>query len=86
MEKYDTLDPNEHLTRDVYSTPDISWYPGWNVPLKKGRHHLAFSLPVGGISTGLLFDAIALQSYQELPDPFFIPGMRDVKAEAEVEQ
>jgi beta-mannosidase len=83
-ENYDTLDPNEHLTRDVYSTPDISWYPGWNVPLKKGQHHLVFSVPVGGTATDLLFDAIALQSYKELPDPFFIPGMRDLKAEAEV--
>lgn len=86
LEKYDTLNPNEHLTRDVYSTPDISWYPGWNIRLTKGQHHLVFSAPAGSIATDLLFDAIALQSYQELPDPFFIPGMRDVKAEAEVEQ
>jgi beta-mannosidase len=86
LEKYDILNPNEHLTRDVYSTPEISWYPGWKVHLKKGQHHLVFSAPAEGIATDLLFDAIALQSYKELPDPFVIPGMRDLKAEAEVEQ
>jgi hypothetical protein len=86
LEKYDPLNPNEHLTRDVYSTPDISWYPGWNVRLRKGQHHLVFSVPAGDLTTDLLFDAIALQSYKELPDPFVIPGIRDLKAEAEVEE
>ena len=86
LEAYDTLDPNGHLTRDVYSTPDISWYPGWNVHLGKGQHHLVFSVPEGGIAGDLLFDAVALQSYKELPDPFFIPGARDLKGEAEVER
>ena len=31
LETYDVLDANEHLTRDVYNTPDISWYPGWKM-------------------------------------------------------
>lgn len=86
FEKYDFLNPNEHLTRDVYSTPDISWYPGWKVRLTKGQHHLVFSAPAEGIKTDLLFDAIAIQSYKDLPNPFYIPGMRDLKAEAQVEQ
>lgn len=86
LEKYDTLNPDEHLTRDVYSTPDISWYPGWNVHLQKGQHRLVFSAPAGGMTSDLLFDAIALQSYKELPNPWVIPGIRDLKAEAEVEQ
>jgi hypothetical protein len=85
-EKYDTLNSNEHLTRDVYATPDISWYPGWTVKLKKGQHHFVFNVSGDGITLDLLFDAVALQSYKELPDPFFIPGIRDLKAEAEVEQ
>jgi beta-mannosidase len=85
LEKYDTLNPNEHLTRDVYATPDISWYPGWTARLKKGEHHLVFTAP-DGTTPDLLFDAVALQSYKELPDPFFIPGIRDLKSEAEVEQ
>ncbi|HLV88281.1 MAG TPA: glycoside hydrolase family 2 TIM barrel-domain containing protein [Candidatus Sulfotelmatobacter sp.] len=84
LEKYDTLDANEHLTRDVYATPDISWYPGWTTHLKKGQHHLVFSVPAEGATPDLLFDAIALQSYRNLPNPFLIPGIRDLKAEAEV--
>lgn len=86
MEKYDTLNPDEHLTRDVYATPDISWYPGWTVWLKKGEHHLVFTGPSDATMPDLLFDAVAIQSYKELPDPFFIPGMRDLRAEAEVGQ
>jgi beta-mannosidase len=86
LEKYETLNSNEHLTRDVYATPDISWYPGWTVKLKKGQHHLVFSVPSDGATLDLLFDAVALQSYKELPDPFFIPGIRDLKSEAEVGQ
>jgi hypothetical protein len=86
LEKYETLNPNEHLTRDVYSTPDISWYPGWTARLNKGQHHLVFSVPGDGATPDLLFDAVALQRYQELPDPFYIPGIRDLKAEAEVGQ
>jgi len=86
LEKYETLNPDEHLTRDVYATPDISWYPGWAVRLKKGEHHLIFGVPGDSATPELLFDAVALQSYKELPDPFFIPGFRDVKAEAEVGQ
>ncbi len=86
LEKYETLNPDEHLTRDVYATPDISWYPGWKVRLKKGEHHLVFSVPADSPTPELLFDAVALQSYKELPDPFFIPGFRDLKAEAEVGQ
>ena len=86
LEKYETLNPNEHLTRDVYSTPDISWYPGWTARLNKGQHHLVFSVPGDGATPDLLFDAVALQRYKELPDPFYIPGIRDLKAEAEVGQ
>ncbi len=86
LEKYDTLNPDEHLTRDVYATPDISWYPGWTVWLKKGEHHLVFTGPSDATMPDLLFDAVAIQSYKELPDPFFIPGMRDLRAEAEVGQ
>jgi beta-mannosidase len=86
LEKYETLNSNEHLTRDVYATPDISWYPGWTVKLKKGQHHFVFSVSGAGPIPDLLFDAVALQSYKELPDPFFIPGIRDLKAEAEVGQ
>jgi beta-mannosidase len=85
LEKYETLNSNEHLTRDVYAIPDISWYPGWTVKLKKGQHNFAFGVSGDGITLDLLFDAVALQSYKELPDPFFIPGIRDLKAE-EVEQ
>ena len=84
LEKYGTLNPDEHLTRDVYATPDISWYPGWTTRLRKGVHHFVFLIPSDITTPDLLFDAIALQSYKELPDPFFIPGMRDLKAEAEV--
>ena len=86
LEKYDTLNPDEHLTRDVYSTPEISWYPGWRVKLKKGPHHLVFGVPDGSSVPDLLFDAVALQSYKDLPDPFVIPGIRDTKAEADVSQ
>ena len=84
LEKYETLNPNQHLTRDVYATPDISWYPGWTVQLKKGQHHFVFNVPSDSSTPDLLFDAVALQSYKDLPDPFFIPGIRDTKAEAEV--
>ena len=86
FEKYETLNPNEHLTRDVYATPDISWYPGWTAQLTKGEHRFVFKVPSDISTPDLLFDAVALQSYKELPDPFFIPGMRDLKAEAEAGQ
>jgi beta-mannosidase len=85
LETYDVLDANEHLTRDVYNTPDISWYPGWKMRLSKGKHQLVFTVPDSKPTPELLFDAIALQSYKELPDPFVIPGIRDLKAEKEVE-
>jgi hypothetical protein len=86
LEKYETLNPDEHLTRDVYATPDISWYPGWTARLRKGEHRLVFSVPAHSHTPELLFDAVALQSYKDLPDPFFIPGFRDLKAEGEVGQ
>ena len=84
LEKYETLNPDEHLTRDVYATPEISWYPGWTVRLKKGPHHLVFTVPPDATTPELSFDAVALQSYKELPDPFYIPGFRDFRAEAEI--
>jgi len=79
------LDPNAHLTRDVYNTPEISWYPGWKMRLTKGKHQLVFAVPDSKPTPELLLDAIALQSYKELPDPFVIPGIRDLKAEKELE-
>jgi len=84
LEKYDTLNSNQHLTRDVYAAPDISWYPGWTMRLKKGQRHLVFSVSGDSAVPDLWFDAVALQTYKELPDPFVIPGIRDLKAEAEV--
>ena len=44
-----------------------------------------FTVPDSKPTPELLFDGIALQSYKELPDPFVIPGIRDLKAEKEVE-
>ncbi len=85
LETYDVLDPNEHLTRDVYNTPEISWYPGWHMHLSKGKHHLVFTVPDSRPTPELLLDAIALQSYKELPDPYVIPGVRDIKAEEALE-
>ena len=85
LETYDVLDPNAHLTRDVYNTPEISWYPGWKMRLTKGKHQLVFAVPDSKPTPELLLDAIALQSYKELPDPFVIPGIRDLKAEKELE-
>jgi hypothetical protein len=52
--------------------------------LKKGQRHLVFSVPGDSAVPDLWFDAVALQTYKELPDPFVIPGIRDLKAEAEV--
>jgi beta-mannosidase len=86
LEQYATLNPDEHLTRDVYATPDISWYPGWTAHLKKGQHRLVFRIPDSRPTPDLVFDAIAIQSYKPLPDPFVIPGMRDLKAEEEAGQ
>jgi hypothetical protein len=85
LETYDVLDATEHLTRDVYNTPDISWYPGWKARLAKGKHQLVFTVAESKLTPELLLDAIALQSYKELPDPFIIPGVRDLKAEKELE-
>ena len=84
LEQYATLNPNEHLTRDVYATPEISWYPGWTVRLKKGPHRLVFSVPSDRTTPDLEFDAVALQSYKDLSDPFLVPDIRDMKAESEV--
>src|SRR5262249_15987547 len=53
------LDANQHLTRDVYNTPDISWYPGWKMHLAKGKHELVFSVPESKPTPELLLDAIA---------------------------
>jgi beta-mannosidase len=86
LEHYASLNIDEHLTRDVYATPAISWYPGWAVWLKKGRHHLIFSVPSNRPTPDLAFDAIALQSYKDLPPPFFIPGFLDLKVKGEVGQ
>jgi beta-mannosidase len=83
-ERYETLNPDGHLTRDVHSTPDISWYPGWTVWLKKGEHKLLFTVPKDHYVPDLLFDAVALQNYKNRPEPFFIPGTRDVESEGEV--
>jgi len=84
LEQYATLDANEHLTRDVYATPEISWYPGWTVRLEKGPHRLVFSVPPDGAIPELEFDAVLLQSYKDLSDPFFVPSIRDMRAESEV--
>lgn len=81
LEHYTSLNIDEHLTRDVHVTPAISWYPGWTVRLKKGRHRLIFSVPSNRPTPDLAFDAIALQSYKEMPTPFFAPGFREVKTE-----
>ncbi len=72
LETYPVLSPDEHLTRDVYNTPAISWYPGWHMHLTKGEHHLVFSVPDSQPTPELQLDAIALQSYKELPDPYVI--------------
>ena len=85
LETYDVLDANEHLTRDVHKTPEISWYPGWKMRLTKGKHKLVFAVTDSKPTPELLLDAIVLQSYKELPDPFIIPGIRDLKAEKELE-
>ena len=69
FETYDVLDTNERLTRDVYDPPAISWYPGWHMRLSKGKHTLVFTVPDSKPTPALLLDAIALQSYKELPDP-----------------
>jgi hypothetical protein len=53
--------------------------------LSKGKHHLVFSVPDSQPTPDLQLDAIALQSYVELPDPYVIPGMRDIKSEEELE-
>jgi beta-mannosidase len=81
LETHDMLDMNEYLTRDVYNPPLISWYPGWQVHLTKGKHKLLFAVPEGKPTPDLLFDAVALQAYQDLPDPYVIEGIRDLKAE-----
>jgi hypothetical protein len=78
------LDPNGRLTRDVDNPPPISWYPGWHMYLTKGKHRLVFSVPESRSTPELFLDAIALQSYKELPHPYVIPGAGDLKAEAEV--
>ncbi len=84
LETYDVLDANAHLTRDVHNPPAISWYPGWHMRLSKGKHRLVFTVPDSRPTPELLLDAIALQSYKDLPDPYVIPGIRDLKAESEV--
>lgn len=85
FETYGVLDTNERLTRDVYDPPAISWYPGWHMRLSKGKHTLVFTIPDSKPTPELLLDAIALQSYKELPDPYVIPGMRDLKGEAQLD-
>lgn len=52
--------------------------------LSKGKHRLVFTVPDSRPTPELLLDAIALQSYKDLPDPYVIPGIRDLKAESEV--
>jgi len=84
LETYTVLDANEHLTRDVYNPPAVSWYPGWHMRLSKGKHTLVFTVPNSRSTPELLLDAIALQSYKELTDPYVIPGVRDVKAEEDL--
>lgn len=75
LETYPVLSPDEHLTRDVYNTPPISWYPGWHMRLSKGHHHLVFSVPDSQPTPDLQLDGIALQSYKDLPDPYVIPSL-----------
>ncbi len=85
LESYAVLDANQHLTRDVYSPPAISWYPGWHMRLSKGEHHLVFTVPDSRSTPEILLDAIALQSYKELPDPYVIPGIRDLRVEEQLD-
>jgi hypothetical protein len=68
LESYAGLDVDEHLTRDDYVTPPISWYPGWHAQLAQGRHRLTFQVPAGKPAPSLILDAIALQIYQPMPN------------------
>lgn len=85
LETYPVLSPDEHLTRDVHNIrissdaigndSSISWYPGWHMHLSKGKHRLVFSVPNSQKTPELKLDAVALQSYMDLPDPYVIPDL-----------
>jgi hypothetical protein len=72
-ENYAGLDANQRITREVHPAPEISWYPGWQARLSKGKHHLVFTLPASRTNPRLVLDAVSLQAYKELPDPNVIP-------------
>ncbi len=73
LENYAGLDANQSITREVHPAPEISWYPGWQSRLAKGKHHLVFTLPASKTNPRLLLDAVSLQAYKELPDPNVFP-------------
>ena len=72
LENYAGLDATQRITREVHPAPEISWYPGWQMRLSKGKHHLVLSLHASK-TFPLLSGRGLIAAYKELPDPNVIP-------------
>ncbi|MFZ1934677.1 MAG: sugar-binding domain-containing protein [Thermoguttaceae bacterium] len=55
------LDMTSGITRRPYSDHNLSWRPGWQVSLAKGRHKIVLKRAEGSGASSLLLDAIAVQ-------------------------
>jgi len=71
---------DDHITRDNDYVgggdiiPPISWYPGWQVYLSRGSHLLVFKVATGQPTPKLTLDAVSIQRYKPLADPYRLPA------------